>query len=504
MSAKGGFDLETRRLRAASEVRPEYFDDFSRLVKSVRAATGFQFLVLEFNDELDRGALIAKLDDLLAAENRRSAIVDIGYPAGRSIERFAEVEKQMGALSADGALIHLVGGETWFDKARWQAFNLRREVVSSQLSTCLLIWLTPSAVSDMAVSAPDLWAWRGGVYSFLRAGRAAPAEREDRLQSNKIDRATRARRIGEIRADLAASEPLDAELRFRLLEQLSQHLENAGDGEEALRTALELRQAADSLGDKRSLARALERAASISRTRGDDDEALRICREELVPLYESLGDVLSLAFTKSSTAIILTSMDRADEALRVCQEEALPLFERLGDPFWIANAQDNIAYVLEAQGKLDESLELRQNTVLPVYQQFGDPGRIALAQFYIAQTMGARGQLTEALRVLQEEVLPVYENLAQFAWIAIVKGEVARNLRAQNHDDEALRLLEEEVLPIYERLGDRRGVALAEIDIADILASRGRYDEALRICENEVVPNLLAANLHGCGSIAAA
>ena len=71
--------------------------------------------------------------------------------------------------------------------------------------------------------------------------------------------------------------------------------------------------------------------ADILQSRGELDEALRIRREEELPVYERLGDVRSRAVTMGQIADILQSRGELDEALRIRREEQLPVYERLGD-----------------------------------------------------------------------------------------------------------------------------------------------------------------------------
>ena len=65
--------------------------------------------------------------------------------------------------------------------------------------------------------------------------------------------------------------------------------------------------------------------------RGELDEALRIRREEELPVYERLGDVRSRAVTLGQIADMLQARGELDEALRIRREEELPVYERLGD-----------------------------------------------------------------------------------------------------------------------------------------------------------------------------
>jgi hypothetical protein len=64
--------------------------------------------------------------------------------------------------------------------------------------------------------------------------------------------------------------------------------------------------------------------------RGELDEALRIRREESLPVYDRLG-CCSKAVTMGKIADILQARGELDEALRIRHEEELPVYEgRLG------------------------------------------------------------------------------------------------------------------------------------------------------------------------------
>ena len=69
--------------------------------------------------------------------------------------------------------------------------------------------------------------------------------------------------------------------------------------------------------------------ADILFSRGELDEALRIRREEELPVYERLGEVRSRAVTMGQIADIYHSRGELDEALRIHEEERLPIAERL-------------------------------------------------------------------------------------------------------------------------------------------------------------------------------
>ena len=112
--------------------------------------------------------------------------------------------------------------------------------------------------------------------------------------------------------------------------------------------------------------------ADVLAARGDLDEALRIRREEELPVYEKLGDVRSRAVTMGKIADVLAARGDVDEALRIRREEQLPVYEKLGDVRSRAVTMGQIADVLAARGDLDEALRIRREEQLPVYEKLGN------------------------------------------------------------------------------------------------------------------------------------
>ena len=228
--------------------------------------------------------------------------------------------------------------------------------------------------------------------------------------------------------------------------------------------------------------------ADVLHARGQLDEALRIRREEELPIYERLGDVHSKAVTMGQIADVLQARGQLDEANRIRREEVLPAFERLGDVLSKAVTMGKIADVLEARGQLDEALRIRREEQLPIFERLGDVRSMAITLGEIADVHQARGQLDEALRIRREEELPVYERLGDVRSKAVTMSRIADVLMARGQIDEALRIRREEVLPAFERLGDVRDKAVTMGKIADVLEARGQLDESLRIQREEVLP----------------
>jgi hypothetical protein len=221
--------------------------------------------------------------------------------------------------------------------------------------------------------------------------------------------------------------------------------------------------------------------ADILGSRGELDEALRIRREEQLPVYERLGDVRERAVTMGKIADILGSRGELDEALRILQDEALPDFQRLGDVRSRAVTMGKIAGILQSRGELGEALRIRREEELPVYDQLEDVRSHAVTMGKIADILQSRGELDEALRIRREEQLPVYDRLEDVRERAVTMGKIADILQSRGELDEALRIRREEELPVYERLEDVRGLLVGRTNLAMMLALRGRLEDGSEI-----------------------
>ena len=137
--------------------------------------------------------------------------------------------------------------------------------------------------------------------------------------------------LGIVDTALAAEQaPLQ---RSRLLWRKAQLARRGGELDAALAAATDARAAAVRCGDDgaRDVALAAGVCADILEARGELDEALRIRKEEALPVYEKLGDVRSRAVTMGKIADILQARGELDEALRIRTKEQLPVYEKLGD-----------------------------------------------------------------------------------------------------------------------------------------------------------------------------
>jgi tetratricopeptide (TPR) repeat protein len=239
-------------------------------------------------------------------------------------------------------------------------------------------------------------------------------------------------------ADLAA---LSAFL-FRV----GQRQHRAGDSDAALATFERLCDVQRHRNDEHQLAVARGAIADILEGRGELDEALRLCREEQLPVYERLGDVRERAVTLGQIADILEGRGELDEALRIYREEELPVYERLGDVRSRAVTMGKIADILFRRGELDEALRLRREEQLPVYERLGDREGIAKCRFEFARIAIARGiDSAETLQQVLEDLGESFRLLQQLGradGLVAVGDLLAQALVAAGAGEEAATVLE--------------------------------------------------------------
>ncbi len=371
--------------------------------------------------------------------------------------------------------------------------NVQRERLR-ELPCPLVLILPDYALDLLARKAPDLWAWRSGVFET----RALTRRLDERVLDGRLPTAAGLESLSVERkrahleilkttlADLAVEGPGTQRDRVELNLRIAVLQNTIGEPQEALahaRAALDL--TAGDLGPKAS---ALGQIADLLEERGDLDEAMRIRQEEVLPTFEKLGDALERARTIRKITDIHEARGNLDEAMRIRQEEEIPVYEQLGDAHERAVTLGRIADLLEARGDFDEAMRIRREEELPVYRRLGDVRSQTMTLGGIADILEARGDLDEAMRIRREEELPVYERLGDVYLRAVTLGRIADILEARGDLDEAMRIRREEELPVYERLGNVYSRAVALGRIADILEARGDLDEALRIRREDEIP----------------
>ncbi|MCK6515457.1 tetratricopeptide repeat protein [Myxococcota bacterium] len=219
-----------------------------------------------------------------------------------------------------------------------------------------------------------------------------------------------------------------------------------------------------------------QRALTL-KDQGAFDEALRIWRQEVLPVYGSPDDAHPRANVLTHVADVLCAQGQHDEALQLLRGEVLPLFERAGDPRGCANVMLQIADVFTAQGRPDCAITLLEEEVLPTYERLGDERSKAVTMGRIAENLQTRGFLDEALEIWRDVELPIFERLGDEVERAKILGMIAGLYGVRGQVDEALGIWREDVLPALVAAGARREVCRAQANVAALLIERGRPED---------------------------
>ena len=400
---------------------------------------------------------------------------------------FAALERHIGQLGQGHPAIHLVGWETWEHAGRgtFPQWNLRRERFTHACPVPLLVWLTPPDVRRLATEAPDLWAWRTAVLDFTTRPEL-PAVVREAVNLQVAATPERVARLAQIEEHLQHPDQgrEDAVPRGLLLREAGELAASMGDFGRARRFLEEAVRSLEMGGNRAASAGAELALARVEFLTGQLDGALARLGG-VVRTFELLKDDRSLAVTRGRIADILMARGQLEEALRIRKEEELPVFERLGDVRSRAVTLGKIADILMARGQLEEALYILTEEELPMYERLGDVRERAVTQGQIADILMARGQLEEALRIRKEEQLPVFERLGDVRELIVGRANLALLLIQRGRGEDAQDILR---LLVWSSLeARRRGFPEADT-LMGILGQLG------------VTPDQLATIAHGPAS----
>jgi len=174
--------------------------------------------------------------------------------------------------------------------------------------------------------------------------------------------------------------------------------------EQALTTLHRAAGVFDAAGDIRSRAITMGKIADILGQRGETDEALRIRREEELPVFERLGDIRERAVTMGKIADILGQRGETDEALRIHIEERLPVAKRMHDTDSIAHVRLACAQLRINRGGLGQAeIQIVLDELAESFKLWGELQRadgIAVAGALLGQVLTATGAPNDAAPIL--------------------------------------------------------------------------------------------------------
>ena len=304
--------------------------ELGRLTRAVGHGPDFQILIVEaVSDEARRMARDA-IDH--AAEERGLRVAEVCWDPAADAE---DLERLIVAAATDADLIHLSGASDWLTPERWQGLNIRRDRLAESARARLVWWLHPRNVAEMATQAPDLWAWRGGVYSFLDVASpsVSPLTSFDfphEAWVNRADPGPRRKRIREIRTWLEGTP--QPELVYEVAREW----------------------------------------ADLALSLGEFDEARHAYRDIALPaarLHHTAREVLTI---KQALAAVATETGDFDGAIEILKEAAEEAERVLGtDHPDTLRSRNNLATAYRAAGRLNDAIPLHEETLTALARILG-------------------------------------------------------------------------------------------------------------------------------------
>ena len=385
---------------------PAFGAELGRLARAVGHGPDFQILIVE----------------AVADEARRMAREAIDHAARERGLRVAEVcwdptadadglERLIVAAAADTDLIHLSGASDWLTYERWQGLNIRRDRLAESARARLVWWLHPQNVAEMATQAPDLWAWRGGVYSFLNVAspNVSPLTSFDfphEARVNRTDPEPRRNRIREIRSWLEGTP--QPELVYEVAREWGDLALSLGEFDEARHAYQDIALPAARLHHTAQEVLTIKQAlATVATEAGDFGGAIEILKDAAEESGRLLGadhpDTLS---SRNNLAIAYRAAGRLNDAIPLFEETLTTREELLGPnhPHTLTS-RNNLAAAYQDAGRLNDAIPLSEETLEARTRILGPNHPDTLSsRNNLANAYQAAGRLNDAIP-LHEETL---------------------------------------------------------------------------------------------------
>ena len=351
---------------------PAFGAELGRLTRAVGHGPDFQILIVEaVADEATRLAREA-IDH--TAEERGLRAAEVCWDPAADAEG---LEQLIVAAAADADLIHLSGASDWLTPQRWQGLNIRRDRLAESARARLVWWLHPRNVAEMATQAPDLWAWRGGVYSFLdvAAPSVSPLTSFDFPHETRVNRADpkpRRKRIREIRTWLEG--PPQSELVYEVAREWGDLALSLGEFDEARHAYRDIALPAARLHHTAQEVLTIKQAlATVATEAGDFGGAIEILKDATEDAERVLGaDHPDTLHSRNDLALAYQEAGRPNDAIPLLEETLTARTQILGPnhPHTLTS-RNNLALAYQDAGRPNDAIPLLEETLTAQTQILG-------------------------------------------------------------------------------------------------------------------------------------
>jgi len=222
--------------------------------------------------------------------------------------------------------------------------------------------------------------------------------------------------------------------------------------------------------------RALFAAGVLAGAQGDFEGADFLLKESL-EISRKLGDKQSIAVALNAMAVGARDRDSLSAA-RALFEESLALWRELNDSRAVARALSNLANVVRLQGDFSYAGALNQEC-LSIFSQLGDGAGIAWALNHQGDVAHDQGDSVTA-RILYEQSLASFRGLNDSWGIGGSLADLG-NLAREQRDYPTADSLYRESLQIFRKLEHKRGIARLLESFACSAAAQSESERSLRL-----------------------
>ena len=156
--------FDPARQFAVAGLVPAHAEDLTRLLKLLCFGSQFQILLAEINHGDYRADLVSRIDQFIATRGLTVGHLQLD---GSRYPDMGALEQALIGMAQSCNLIHIEGGEFWFDVPRLEKLNIRREAIAQAAPVRLLFWLNTEPIRLLIQHAPDfLGLAQRGVFVF--------------------------------------------------------------------------------------------------------------------------------------------------------------------------------------------------------------------------------------------------------------------------------------------------------------------------------------------------
>jgi CHAT domain-containing protein/Tfp pilus assembly protein PilF len=254
-----------------------------------------------------------------------------------------------------------------------------------------------------------------------------------------------------------------------------------GHRAEALPYYQEALKLAQELDDRSLVAITMDDMGLVYNSQGDLARALD-CFERSLALKEKMGNRGDVAVSLNRIGVVYASNSDYQRALEFYQK-SLAIWQDSNDKRGMADVLSNIGNVHYWRGDYALALE-SHNRSLALREQIGDKQGIATSFNNIGNVYDAKGDYTLALDYHRRS-LSLKKDLGDKQGMANTLNNIGNILRSQGSYQQALEHYEKS-LALKQELGDRLGMAQTLANIGNVHNSQGDYEKALEFYQESL------------------